>query len=455
MIFPVVLGWTLVTIVIISIAFGLFCWFSKKFFFHNKLDDIDINKPNLWIGLLLILAILLVFFAFTAPVLFTNSSSYGDFNASTGAVGDTIGGIMNPFIALAAVIVTGLAFYMQFQANKQVQDQFKLQQFDYQFYEMLRLHKENVNEMEIEGYEYDSSNNKKEFKVTKGRKVFVTMIRELECIYLIIKKCYKLKIDDLKEHSITHYDIKSEINNKIFSKKTYYSFPDNEKYFYLAYEIFFHGLDKFEEAYYDNIYHDYNNIFILELINELKRCRKSHSLGGKKQSNYLNIKGSPFIEKELFKEYIDKKFPSLKMYFNYKPFSGHQRRLGHYYRHLISITGFVVKSDLLVYEQKREYLKLLRGQLSNHEFVLLYYNFLSGYGSKWENQINSYLIDYRMLHNIQRELVLPEFNPYDKMLSIKYSFLYKNDDVNDDSLFELYKTASKLSIEDNRKLKNK
>ncbi|TAE57011.1 MAG: hypothetical protein EAZ89_04250 [Bacteroidetes bacterium] len=35
-----------------------------------------------------------------------------------GQIGDTIGGLMNPFIALAGVSVTFLAFYMQLQANK-------------------------------------------------------------------------------------------------------------------------------------------------------------------------------------------------------------------------------------------------------------------------------------------------------------------------------------------------
>ncbi|WP_170250081.1 putative phage abortive infection protein [Sphingobacterium allocomposti] len=309
--------------------------------------------------------------------------------------------------------------------------------------------------MEIDGYEYNYSAIK-ELRVTKGRKVFVTMIRELECIYLIIKKCYKLKVANLKIDTITHYDNKSDSKNDIFSQKTYYLFPNNEnkKYLFLAYEIFFHGLDRFEDSYYDNRYHNYNNSFLLELINELHKCRKSHSLGGKKIDNYLSVKGSCFIDKEVFKENLDKKYPSLKMYFNYKPFSGHQRRLGHYYRHLISSTGFVVKNSILTYEQKREYLKLLRGQLSNHEIVLLYYNFLSGYGSKWENEKNSFLINYRMLHNIQRELVLPEFNQVDKLLSIKNNFIYKGDDSKNDHLFELYGSESTLSVEDNCKFKN-
>lgn len=61
--------------------------------------------------------------------------------------GDTLGGILNPIIGIVAILVTYLAFFIQFLANKQVQNQFKIQQFESQFYEMLRIHKDNVNEI--------------------------------------------------------------------------------------------------------------------------------------------------------------------------------------------------------------------------------------------------------------------------------------------------------------------
>lgn len=60
-------------------------------------------------------------------------------------IGDTVGGILNPLFAISICIFTGLAFYAQYEANKQVQQQFKIQQFESQFYEMIRLHKENIN----------------------------------------------------------------------------------------------------------------------------------------------------------------------------------------------------------------------------------------------------------------------------------------------------------------------
>lgn len=68
---------------------------------------------------LIVISILLIAFSFLAPLIFTSPSSNQRYNfKDTGAIGDTIGGLMNPFIALAGVLITFLAFYMQVKANK-------------------------------------------------------------------------------------------------------------------------------------------------------------------------------------------------------------------------------------------------------------------------------------------------------------------------------------------------
>lgn len=69
------------------------------------------------------IAIILISFSFLSPILFTISFSNWDFT-ETGQIGDTIGGIMNPFIAIAGVISTFLAFFMQIEANKIQKTQF-------------------------------------------------------------------------------------------------------------------------------------------------------------------------------------------------------------------------------------------------------------------------------------------------------------------------------------------
>gem|GEM_PF-1665091 len=65
------------------------------------------------------ISIFVIVFSFLSPIIFTSSSSYEIFDfTNTGQIGDTIGGILNPFIALAGVLLTFLAFYMQIKANQ-------------------------------------------------------------------------------------------------------------------------------------------------------------------------------------------------------------------------------------------------------------------------------------------------------------------------------------------------
>lgn len=116
------------------------------------------NKSNYWIWGLLCFASLLIFVGIYSIFIFTDKDTIEEFT-DTGQIGDTIGGIMNPFISIAAVIVTGLAFYAQYQANKQVKDQFDRQRFENQFYEMLRQHKENFKNIQVEKCNRNTSQN--------------------------------------------------------------------------------------------------------------------------------------------------------------------------------------------------------------------------------------------------------------------------------------------------------
>lgn len=72
---------------------------------------------------LVILSIGLIVFSIFAPRLITEYYSGWDFS-NKGVIGDTLGGIMNPFIAIAGVFSTFLAFLMQVKANQIQREQF-------------------------------------------------------------------------------------------------------------------------------------------------------------------------------------------------------------------------------------------------------------------------------------------------------------------------------------------
>ncbi len=58
------------------------------------------------------------------------------------------------------------------------------------------------------------------------------------------------------------------------------------------------------------------------------------------------------------------------------------------------------EETFLTYEEKIKYLRVLRAQLSNHEPIMIFYNWLSGYGRHWEDDKNRFFTEYCMIHNL-------------------------------------------------------
>ncbi|AEA42329.1 putative phage abortive infection protein [Fluviicola taffensis] len=158
-------------LLIISILFfglGLYLFLqtrniSKQF---KKSEDKKDYSNIIMMILLIIIGILFI------PWIFSNSifNSYGKSNE----IGDTIGGITAPFINGLSAVLVYLAFNAQVEANKLVNDQFQLQQIESRFFELLKLHRDNVAEIGI-GDSY-------------GKKIFVTLIREFRLIHIKLQK---------------------------------------------------------------------------------------------------------------------------------------------------------------------------------------------------------------------------------------------------------------------------
>ena len=379
-------------IIIVSIftalAFFILLGLLTKFIYNKW--GVEKEEDNFRVRLtwktiyILIIALFLICISFIVPIILTQESITKSFDFSqTGQIGDTIGGLMNPFIALAGVLVTGLAFYMQYKANilqrkifyKQLEEdkirftseisnsvaqfdkqfkaqekQIKLQQFEAQFYEMLRLHKENVNEIELFSkrkvpYTINSEvkNNYETFSITK-RNAFVELKKEFEFILTQFTKNNLGKID-----------------NKIFTK---------------CYDIFFWGISGF----------DNDELSLAERLEKVEEKTLENIL--------LKFKNKQYSKESIpFEEEVN---------FGILAFEGHSEFLGHYYRHLFHTVKFVAfqEETFLTYEEKIKYLRVLRAQLSNHEQIMIFYNWLSGYGRHWEDDKNRFFTEYCMIHNL-------------------------------------------------------
>ncbi|MGH1386700.1 putative phage abortive infection protein [Kordia sp.] len=309
------------------------------------------------------------------------------YNYSTlGSIGDTVGGLLNPIVGIAAALLTFMAFYVQYLANQKVQRQLRMQQFESQFYEKVRLHKENVNEISLHGYELMRENTKtfadeaakKEdmfrqittsesqvIRFTQGRQLFERMLFE-------VTACYEL----LEWHAC-------EADNHTCAY-------DEATLMQVAYRIVYYGINSYNNDVFEGIS---DETYIDKVKKDFNHKRKEH----KSSSGQLNVFYGRWKEKS-----NEKSKRTIRLYVKYKPFSGHEFHLGHYYRHLFSTVKYVVQQedDLLNKTQVQEYLKTLRSQLSAAEQIMLYYHFRMDHAPKWGKYLNG---DYNMIEDIPKE----------------------------------------------------
>ena len=100
-----------------------------------------------------------------------------------------------------------------------------------------------------------------------------------------------------------------------------------------------------------------------------------------------------FIRKLFYNRNIYKK--------NHKIGRTNQTSLSSYFRNLYNAILFVDQNQDLTQEQKRNYIKILRAQLSNSEQCLLYFNVMSRFGKKWKEY--DLIQKYDLIKNIPRD----------------------------------------------------
>ena len=347
---------------LVCIFLILFLVIDIKGKFDNYLKDKD-EKPLVTAAI--IIGILFLLYGLLSPFI---SDYFFDFRKdedgkltklNPNELGDTLGGTIGPFVGAAGVIFTFLAFYMQKVANDEIRKQFKIQQFESQFYEMIRLYKDNLDEIELfarrkfevrdlngdlTGYQYEN------YTVSR-RDAFKEFKNEFE---FILRKIIASNLEIIDEDSFKE-----------------------------AYSVFFWGLKD------------------IELFNLADRIAI--------QSRTYDFESILYKMQEIqFSEQVLEFNQGYK--FEIEAFKGHSEFLGHYYRHLYHIVKFIVNNESLVYDEKMKYLSMLRAQLSNYEQIMLFYNWLSGYGEGWENDENKFFTEYKMIHNLwYSELYETEF----------------------------------------------
>lgn len=284
---------------------------------------------------------------------------------NSGEIGDTIGGIMGPFIAMIAAFLTFLAFWMQYKANKAQSDQFKKQaddiateRFENKYYDLIKIQRENTNNV----------NNKGQFH---GKLAFSQYFYELRFLYHLIQ---------------------DTINEEALKKNETENFNSEDK-FQLAYMFFYIGVNpNFTE-----------NKFLISQLSRICNSQSSISIIMAKIMGVQlrrNLNSGKLVTDG--PEMIDVRIN------DYIPFSGHSSELGVYFRHLFHIIKFVDKTKFKE-NIKFNYIRTLRAQLSDFEQILLHFHCASMLGESWKAKENDFIKKYRLIKNIP--LTIIDFGP--------------------------------------------
>lgn len=338
-----------------------------------------------------------------------------------GDIGDFIGGYFGFWLGIIGALLTFLAFYIQYKANKDVQKQFRLQQFETQFHKMIDVYLNNKDKFSIVGYKNPKNKtvkisgklledklnfkskgilecikNNKEIEfidyTTRDHIVFQKFLVELKVVYRVFIEAYKEK------NTKTELQLSEEIKKTVFIE---------------AYKLFFNGLNKYEKDKKEkNEIKDYERLAIVSL----KKIRDKHRKdGSKKFENFY--KGKKDENKTLW----------VKL--NYEPFKGYLHFLPQYYRNLYSIVKYVVNENEdinLSEKQQVNYLRILRSTMSEYEQTLLFYNWYSGMGAAWEGKddkgnTNKFFTEFKMIHNLNKMALI------DRELEVRKIFSFIED----------------------------
>jgi hypothetical protein len=345
----------------------------------------------------------------------------------TGQVGDFIGGIVGTLFALAGTFLIYLSFREQTNQNKR-------EAFEAAFFEMLRLHRENVAELKY------SKNVRNEIETSENRKVFRVIYSEFFECFREVNKFYRFTYDFLTpEYEIKLTTIKARINPQINLKEI--AMVD------IAYSIVFFGVgEDGEQILRTRFKGKYKEPHIFHLIRYLKL--KPKSIDDFRFTNWqylkeLNVADLRTRIAEIY-DYNRNSLPHPVIFslaeLNVlsdndfiKYYGGHQFRLGHYYRHLFQTYKYLHFHKNLTVDEKYFYAKTLRAQLSTYEQALLFINSISSLGFKWEltpdfNNKKS-LKDDKLNKELEKRHLISIYNliknlPGEKSFGLKYKTYY-------------------------------
>ena len=304
----------------------------------------------------ILLVVLVCFF----PYWFTREGDPDLCFKGTGEIGDTIGGIMGPFVAIIAAFLTFIAFLIQYDANelqkKELERQKKLHQrdsFEQKLYKMLDDYKDNARRLTA--------------GELRGKDAVQELLGELSYIFSCV---HLIMMDIAKTKQLT---ATSNNSGKALEYLAEMSGDPKELLKYqmlLSYYLFYFGMP----------YITMENLNAGKMALEIEIAERIKKIPFTKSSrSYRNY---------LYDEKLHTSNIPTQVNASYRLMQGHNDQLGVYFRQLYQIVIFIARADNDVFTEKDKYAyaKLLRSNMSDSEQILLFYNSLSEMGENWNQR---------------------------------------------------------------------
>lgn len=329
------------------------------------------------------------------PLLMTQTQwSWDDFT-ETGQIGDTIGGITAPYIGLLGAGLTFLAFWIQYKTNEQQREELKEQNRENQkqriesmLFEMIKLHRENVDRLKI------------------GDKSGIDLFNEVlnqytELFYdLDVFFSHYTNADIYEGQYLTELESNATLTRKRINLKSYAQAD-------MCYIILFYGFKNGDNSVLKHFFEGRYKLTFYENILEILAIKPKAETKWKQllQREDIKYEQKLSIFKEIIK-YQNKRYEgtipepqgdiqtdeNLRRIFDdsWQPrpkelfYEGIHYSLGQYFRNAFHTVQLIHNSNYLDAEEKRSLVRVFRGQISSSEQYLILLNCLSIFGRIWE-----------------------------------------------------------------------
>lgn len=256
---------------------------NRQWNYLPKTDKMDRNKLSkkyifLFVGIMLIICLL--------PLLLTKIPiCFADFS-ETGQIGDTIGGIMGPFVAIVASGLTFLAFWVQYEANRQQRRDISLERFENTFFQLVQIQENITNNLYYSPIDGASNHYEENFF---GRQVFMALYREKDYFNdktAELTEIINRYIQDKELYILDHYFRHLYLILKFIDNSTILNNQDKIQYA----DIIRSSLSQYEL-----VFLFYNTQSPNE-TDEFKRLIEKYGLFSKLQKELLTVEGGKIIE---------------------------------------------------------------------------------------------------------------------------------------------------------------